>query len=93
MVPSALLTLAAALPEGDTGGPGYVVAALVATAVVILTYLVIVAFRVRNAANRLDELERRTDEAQGPAASAGPSTGSGSGGDAGEPADQEGAVR
>jgi hypothetical protein len=47
----------------DTGSPGYVVAAVVVSAVLVLTYLVIVAFRVRDAARRLEELEARLDAA------------------------------
>lgn len=47
----------------DDGGPAYVVAAVVVSTVVLLAYLVIVAFRVRNAAERIDDLEQRLDRA------------------------------
>lgn len=45
----------------DTGSPGYVVAAVVVSGVLVLAYLVIVAFRVRDSANRLEALEARLD--------------------------------
>lgn len=49
----------------DSGSPGYVTAAVVVSAVVVLLYLVIVAFRVRDSARRLAELESRLDGAVG----------------------------
>lgn len=49
----------------DSGSPGYVVAAVVVSAVLVLAYLVIVAFRVRDAARRLEALESRLDAAAG----------------------------
>lgn len=45
----------------DSGSPGYVVAAVVVSGVLVLAYLVIVAFRVRDSANRLAALEARLD--------------------------------
>jgi hypothetical protein len=47
----------------DSGSPGYVVAAVVVSGVLVLLYLVIVAFRVRDSANRLEALEARLDAA------------------------------
>lgn len=47
----------------DDGSPGYVVAAVVVSAVLVLAYLVIVAYRVRDSANRLGALEERLDAA------------------------------
>lgn len=47
----------------DSGSPGYVTAAVVVSALLVLLYLVIVAFRVRDAANRLAALESRLDAA------------------------------
>lgn len=47
----------------DSGTPGYVTAAVVVSAVLVLVYLVIVAFRVRDSANRLAALEERLDAA------------------------------
>jgi biopolymer transport protein ExbB/TolQ len=44
------------LAAADTG---YIIASVVVAAVVLLVYLLIVAVRVRNAAERLDELEQR----------------------------------
>jgi hypothetical protein len=49
----------------DSGSPGYVTAAVVVSAVLVLLYLVIVAFRVRDSARRLSELESRLDGAAG----------------------------
>lgn len=46
------------LAAADTG---YIIAAVVVSAVVLIAYLLIVAIRVRNAAFRLDELEQRID--------------------------------
>lgn len=46
------------LAAADTG---YIIAAVVVSAVVLIAYLLIVAIRVRNAALRLDELEQRID--------------------------------
>lgn len=46
------------LAAADTG---YIIAAVVVSAVVLIAYLLIVAIRVRNAAFRLDELEQRLD--------------------------------
>jgi hypothetical protein len=43
----------------DNGSPGYVTAAVVASAVLVLVYLLIVGFRVRDSARRLEELESR----------------------------------
>lgn len=43
----------------DSGSPGYVTAAVIASAVLVLLYLVIVAFRVRDSARRLEALESR----------------------------------
>jgi hypothetical protein len=45
----------------DSGSPGYVVAAVIVSAVLVLAYLLIVAFRVRDSAERLDALEERLD--------------------------------
>jgi hypothetical protein len=45
----------------DSGSPGYVVAAVVVSGVLVLAYLVIVAFRVRDSARRLEALEQRLD--------------------------------
>lgn len=59
MIPPVALTQ---IPP-DTGSPGYVVAAVVAAAVLVLLYLVIVAFRVRDSARRLEALETRLDAA------------------------------
>ncbi|CAB4913250.1 unannotated protein [freshwater metagenome] len=47
----------------DSGSAGYVVAAVIVSAILVLTYLVIVAFRVRDAARRLEALESRLDGA------------------------------
>lgn len=49
----------------DSGTPGYVTAAVVVSAVLVLVYLVIVAFRVRDSADRLARLEERLDRAAG----------------------------
>lgn len=49
----------------DSGSPGYVTAAVVVSAILVLLYLVIVAFRVRDAARRLEALESRLDGAAG----------------------------
>lgn len=46
------------LAAADTG---YIIAAVIVSAVVLIAYLLIVAIRVRNAAFRLDELEQRID--------------------------------
>lgn len=46
------------LAAADTG---YIIASVVVSAVVLVAYLLIVAIRVRNAAERLDELEQRID--------------------------------
>lgn len=46
------------LAAADTG---YIIAAVVVSAGVLIAYLLIVAIRVRNAAFRLDELEQRID--------------------------------
>jgi hypothetical protein len=67
----------------DSGSPGYVVAAVIVSAVLVLAYLVIVAFRVRDSAERLDALEERLDrrsaerDGGGPADAAGGGTGPG----------------
>jgi hypothetical protein len=45
----------------DSGSPGYVVAAVVVAGVLVLSYLVIVAYRVRDSARRLEALEARLD--------------------------------
>lgn len=47
----------------DTGSPGYVTAAVIVSAVLVLVYLLIVAFRVRDSARRLEALESRLDAA------------------------------
>ncbi|MDO9408005.1 hypothetical protein [Patulibacter sp.] len=47
----------------DSGSAGYVVAAVIVSAILVLTYLVIVAFRVRDSARRLEALESRLDGA------------------------------
>jgi hypothetical protein len=52
------LTITPVLAAADTG---YIVAAVVVSAVVLVVYLWIVAVRVRNAAVQLDELEQRLD--------------------------------
>jgi hypothetical protein len=57
-----LLTALTEIPPDD-GSPGYVVAAVIVSAVLVLTYLAIVAFRVRDAARRLEALESRLDDA------------------------------
>jgi len=57
----------------DSGSPGYVTAAVVVSAILVLLYLVIVAFRVRDSANRLSELESRLDAASDRAPRAGAS--------------------
>lgn len=49
----------------DSGSPGYVTAAVLVSAILVLLYLVIVAFRVRDSARRLEELESRLDGAAG----------------------------
>lgn len=49
----------------DSGSPGYVTAAVIVSAVLVLLYLVIVAFRVRDSARRLADLEDRLDGAAG----------------------------
>jgi hypothetical protein len=64
----------------DSGSPGYVVAAVVVSAVLVLTYLVIVAFRVRDAARRLEALESRLDDAAGRLDATGTHEGSTAGG-------------
>ncbi len=46
------------LAAADTG---YIVAAVVVSAVVVIVYLWIIAMRVRTAAVQLDELEQRLD--------------------------------
>ena len=73
MLPIALTEIAP-----DSGSPGYVTAAVLVSAVLVLVYLVIVAFRVRDSANRLAELESRLDDAArrtpADAPSAGPAT-------------------
>ncbi|MEV4421703.1 hypothetical protein AB0L40_17225 [Patulibacter sp. NPDC049589] len=55
--------LLAALNEipPDTGSPGYVTAAVIVSAVLVLAYLLIVVFRVRDSARRLEALEARLD--------------------------------
>lgn len=52
------LTVTPVLAAADTG---YIVAAVVVSAVVLIAYLWIVAVRVRNASVQLDELEQRLD--------------------------------
>ncbi|WP_320673186.1 hypothetical protein [Patulibacter defluvii] len=47
------------LAQADDGSPGYVTAAVIVVGLVLLVYLAIVAFRVRDAAGRLDALEQR----------------------------------
>jgi hypothetical protein len=46
------------LAAADTG---YIVAAVIVSAVAVLVYLAIVAVRVRNASVQLDEIEQRLD--------------------------------
>lgn len=57
-----LLTALTEIPP-DTGSPGYVTAAVIVSAVLVLLYLVIVVFRVRDSARRLEALEARLDAA------------------------------
>ncbi|MBF6621445.1 MAG: hypothetical protein ITG02_14595 [Patulibacter sp.] len=52
------ITVTPVLAAADTG---YIVAAVVVSAVVLIAYLWIVAVRVRNASVQLDELEQRLD--------------------------------
>jgi hypothetical protein len=63
------LTATTLLAQADDGSPGYVTAAVIVVGIVLLAYLAIVAFRVRDAAGRLDALEQRLgrDEATPPA--------------------------
>lgn len=63
-MPSTALPL---LAQVDNGGPGYVVAAVIVSAALLLVYLLIVAIRVRDAARRLEVLEQRLDAAKAPA--------------------------
>lgn len=63
-MPSIALPL---LAQVDNGGPGYVVAAVLVSAALLLVYLLIVAIRVRDAARRLEVLEQRLDAAKTPA--------------------------
>jgi hypothetical protein len=62
----------------DSGSPGYVVAAVIVSAVLVLAYLVIVAFRVRDSAERLDALEERLDRRATEAGGAAPGAAVGS---------------
>lgn len=60
-----MLPLALTEIPPDSGSPGYVVAAVVVSAALVLAYLAIVAFRVRDAARRLETLESRLGAAAG----------------------------
>jgi hypothetical protein len=57
-----LLTALTEIPP-DSGSADYVIAAVIVSAILVLLYLVIVAFRVRDAARRLEALESRLDGA------------------------------
>ena len=60
MLSTLALTL---LAQADDGSPGYVVGAVVTVGIFVLAFLAIVAVRVRGAAVRLEQLERRLDRA------------------------------
>lgn len=55
------MPLTVATPVLAAADTGYIVAAVIVSAAVLVVYLLIVAVRVRDAAFRLDELEQRID--------------------------------
>lgn len=55
------MPLNAVTPVLAAADTGYIVAAVVVSALTLIVYLAIIAVRVRNAAVQLDELEQRLD--------------------------------